>query len=291
MKTVYLDQNIYIHLLMETIDKDKVKDYLITHKAKYLYSPAHIEEVYLASLGSADEHYAEKMLSVIENISQCKEAKPTLNGGVQIVYERPQVCYQRVEGFDTTQMVEQDSYQKYSEDRARFAKLVDIDKHNQSISNINPSEIWSNDVIQQRIEQLNIDRENIINSFNSRPDVQLLSLIGIDKKLPEDFSFEPNQFSSRLQKSYKELEYTVETLMRVLNNCGYNAEKKEKTIVSSTHDVTHCIYGTVSDLFITMDKRFSLKCEAVYKYIGVRTKVVYCSKPENVIEALAKYLG
>lgn len=169
--------------------------------------------------------------------------------------------------------------------------LVDIDKHNQSISNINPSEIWSNDVIQQRIEQLHADREKDIKLFNSRLVVQMLSSIGVDKRLPEDFSFEPNQFDSRLRNSHKELEFTIETLMRVLNNSGYNAEKKEKTIVSSTHDVSHCIYGTVSDFLFTMDKKFSLKCEAVYQYIGVSTKVIYCSMPENVIEALAKYLG
>ena len=71
--------------------------------------------------------------------------------------------------------------------------------------------------------------------------------------------------------------------MRVLNYCGYIAEKNERAAVSSTHDTTHCTYGTACDGIITMDKRFARKCQAVYYYIGVTTKVLYCDKPDSFL--------
>lgn len=40
------------------------------------------------------------------------------------------------------------------------------------------------------------------------------------------------------------------------------------------HDVTHCIYATGCDQFVTHDKRLNDKVRAVYRYFGVPTRVL-----------------
>ena len=71
--------------------------------------------------------------------------------------------------------------------------------------------------------------------------------------------------------------------MRILNFCGYWVEKTDRTAVSSIHDVSHCIYDTFADYIISMDERFSKKCKAIYTYLGVPTKVIYCKDDEDVL--------
>ena len=79
-----------------------------------------------------------------------------------------------------------------------------------------------------------------------------------------------------MKNSFPDLEYCIEILFRILNQNGYNAEKSEKNSASGIHDVSHAIYATKANFLLTEDKRFYKKCQAVYSYLGVPTKVVLC---------------
>ncbi|MFW0884362.1 hypothetical protein ACMCNP_04835 [Candidatus Acidulodesulfobacterium sp. H_13] len=57
-----------------------------------------------------------------------------------------------------------------------------------------------------------------------------------------------------------------------IESIGYKTDGIKK-YRSMMHDVTHAIYGTKSDIFITNDKKFKLRLEAIYIYIEVPTKV------------------
>ena len=74
-------------------------------------------------------------------------------------------------------------------------------------------------------------------------------------------------------------------MFRILNQNGYYSEKKVKTSISGTHDVSHAIYATVARWLLTADSRFYKKCEAVYTFLEVPTKVLLCTH-DTIINCL-----
>ena len=284
---IYLDQNIYISVLTNELNKDKIISYKQEYDFEFVYGPAHIEEVYSVA-SNMDSPFKEKMpdlLCVIKDITGSREILPNPDG-LMIVTESPKDCYSRVEKTDTTQRVIDDSILKFNIDKENYKILLNEDKHIQSITNLSAIDVWKNKIIDEYIACLNDNSVDIINNYNNSCEVNLCRLIGLDRQLNEGFNFEKGQYHSRLQYCFDELEYTVEVLMHALNYCGYYKEKNERTAISSTHDVTHCIYGTKCDYLITMDKRFAKKCEAVYAFIGADVKVKYCQTANDVMEAL-----
>jgi len=281
MKYIYLDHNIYILAL----DNQNIKKILCQTKKKQLqcvYSPAHIEESYKVASNeqSLNKNKMKDLLNIIGEISSNNEVLPTQSGLV-IKNEAPQECYKRVSNIDTRDRVCSDSQIRYDIDSKNYKKILDSDKHNSSISNIEPNNIWDHQVVKKYLDDLNNNIKMIIQNYNNSLDVQLLLRCGIDKRLSEDFYFRRGSYQS-LKESHAELEYKIEILFRVLNYSGYYAEKTEKTSISGTHDVSHAIYATVSETLLSMDKRFARKCHAVYSFLGINTNVVFCI--ENEIE-------
>lgn len=285
---IYLDQNVYIKALDEEIDKEKLISYRKKNDFEFVYGAAHMEEIYRVASDS-DSPYKEKMpelLKVIKDITASIELLPT-SEGIIVKTEPPESCYRRVKEIDTTKRVEIDSILKFFIDTDNNKNMLDEDKHNQFISMLSAKEVWKNKTIEKLINDLNNDSVNIVNRYNNGNETNVLRLAGLDRHLNAGFNFRRGKYGARLQHCFDELEYTIEILMRVLNLCGYNSEKNERTAVSSAHDVTHCIYGTKCDYLITMDKRFAKRCEAVYEFIGADTKVFYCKTANYVMETLA----
>lgn len=278
MKIVYFDHNVYIKCLDNTQLCEKIIKWRDEKEITVLYSPAHIEEVYRVA-SDKNSIYRCKMLDLLnlfEIITQNKEAFPSEEGGVRIENEKPEVCYARCKSIDTRNRVEEDSLKRFMIDTAHYKKMLSEDKQNRSISTLSALDVWDNTVVKGLIDDWNNNKDDYILKYNNSIDIIMLKLIGLDRSLPMDFMFKENSFEERLKYSHKEIEFTIEFLMRVLNFCGYCAEKSEKTAISSTHDVSHCIYATVADSLVTMDERFAKKSKAVYTYLGVNTDVIYC---------------
>ena len=43
--------------------------------------------------------------------------------------------------------------------------------------------------------------------------------------------------------------------------------------ISGIHDVSHSIYATYCNYFVTLDTNFRKRVEAIYYYLGLETKV------------------
>lgn len=282
---LYLDFNVYI----ECLSNKGLLNFIIDRRDKkqinIFYSPAHIEEIYRAEKDDENYNKGSKLMSFIDKVTKSKDILPSQSGLV-IQNEKTKFVYERVRRIDTTQIVKDYSLSRFHIDDANYKGMVDIDKHNSSISNLSESQIWEYSTVKGIIDDYNNKRENIIISYNNSLDVLSLFRLGIDKKLPIDFCIIPNIYKTRLKNSHTELEYIIEFLMRVLNFCGYYAEKKENNAISSTHDTTHCIYATATEKLITMDKRFSMKCRAIYKFLGVDTQVIYCNDVQSIRNAI-----
>lgn len=277
---VYLDHNIYI----EALENKKFKKLLIKPKGELqcLYSPAHMEEIYKVEADKQSKYHLKmkQLKHLISSVSSNLEVLPT-STGLQIIKEPPVYCYLRVKKEDTRERVVKDSLIKLDRDRKHYKALVENDKHYSSISNIEPEEIWDNELVKNYIDNFNDNIGNIIVNYNISKDVIELLSRGIDKRLPDDFCFQKGNYD-KLQKKHNQLEYTIEILFNVLNYVGYHYEKEQRKAISGTHDISHAIYATKADVLLTMDYRFAQKCKAVYSFLGAKTTVIYC-KPQNII--------
>ena len=275
----YLDHNIYIYSLNDESIGQAVET-LKSDSVQFLYSPAHIEEVYTAFVKNGSK-YQQNIQRIFEQISKFTDDMECLPSDTQIIIkrEKPSDCYKRVAGIDTTQRMESDSKYKYQIDKGHYQELCKQDKHFQSISTLTYDKIWDHKEIINCLEELNRNMPQIINRHNFNVDTISLAMLGINKILPEDLQIQRGMYDE-LKKSHKALEFVVEILFRVLNISGYNADKEEATTISGIHDVTHAIYATKADKLFSSDKKFVNKCAAIYYFLGVKTQVVLCPQKE-----------
>lgn len=87
------------------------------------------------------------------------------------------------------------------------------------------------------------------------------------KKIPS-----PEMF----KKSHHKKEEYITTLMNLLEKSGYKQEKKnhEASIIGRMHDVSHSIYASRAEYFVTNDERLSKKTTATYFKLGIPTKIL-----------------
>lgn len=274
MLYIYLDHNVYIKALSNETIKHKILS-LKKYEIKFVYSPAHIEEIYTAvTKKSTYIDIANKLIALLSEITDNLGCRPSMDSGVVLKNENPKYCYDRVKSYDTTVVVASHANIKYVFDKKNYQNLIDTDKHNKNISTLNCKEIWSHPLILQSINYLNDYLLHIQSPdfFEYRKECVLN---GISENLRNSNYIFYGCFDL-YKNSYFCLEACIEYLFRILNQNGYNAEKSEKTSVSGIHDVSHAIYATKANFLLTEDKRFYKKCQAVYSYLGVPTKVVLC---------------
>lgn len=287
MNYLYLDHNIYISALEDENLSNYLKG-LHSNNIQCVYSPAHIEEIHKVKI-NIDSPYSNKMdslLGIIDEITNSTEVLPTTNGLI-ITREKVLDCYYRVSTCDTTERIKNDSIERFNIDSRHYKQALENNSHAKSISNLTDKTIWEYPEIQSFINYINANISSIIFNHNNSIEVLLFKKIGIDKTLPPNFDLKKNRFSI-YKNSNTQLEYAIEVLFRILNYSGYNAEKKEATSISGTHDVSHAIYSTHTEWLVTLDKRFAKKCTAVFNYIGANTTVINCKREEiiNTIESL-----
>lgn len=280
----YLDHNIYLY----SLDNESICQAVEKLKAdsvEFLYSPAHIEEIYSAYIKD-EEQYQEKVQKIFAQISKFTnnmECFPS-NNEIIIKEEKPTECYKRVSGIDTTKRIESDGKYNHQLNKTYYKELCKKDRHFQSISLLKPNEIWECEEIIRVLNRLNKNMSKVIKKHNCSCETFFLRLVGIDKSLPENLQIYRGMYSE-LEKSHKVLEYVVEQLFILLNMVGYNADKKEKTNISGIHDISHAIYATKADKLFSTDKKFVNKCKAIYYFLGIETEVILCT-PEEISKIL-----
>ena len=290
-KNIYLDYNI----LFTAIKHDVLEKYLLNTSntlTRYLYSPAHIEEIYKSL---TDENFtirsdAIAVLCLLDKITNSVGLTPTLHG-IMIRRESLLQCLYRVHSTDTREKVQIDGVYKFYVDKTHKKALSSLDKTITNLSNADSQEIWGNRYIVSLIEDFNKNADQIISMYNQSDFVQEMLYQDLDLRLPQSFRLKSGNYQ-HLKKSHTELEYSIEILFRILNYCGYNSEKAEKTAVSAIHDVSHSIYGTKANYLVTADKKFYKKCSAIYEYLGVPTKTILTSNDtDKIIDEISKVIS
>ena len=246
MLYLYLDHNIYIKALSNETIKQKILS-LKKHELKFVYSPAHIEEIYTAiSRKSSYIDVANKLFALLSEITDNLECHPSMDSGVVQKIENPEDCYYRVKSRDTTVVVASHANIKYIVDKKNYKNLIDTDKHNYNISTLSCEEIWSHPSILQSINDVN----NLLSELKSLDDLEY-RIVSTLYGFSEDYRNLNIIFQgcfALYKDSFFHIRNYIEFLFRILNQNGYNAEKSVKTSASCIHDVSH-VYMLQKQIF------------------------------------------
>lgn len=95
--------------------------------------------------------------------------------------------------------------------------------------------------------------------------------------LPENFKLCKDCFKSAIP-TFSLLECVMEYLHCALGRCGYHRDKELGKAISGIHDVTHSIYATYCNYFVTLDNNFRERTDAIYFYLGLNTELLTFQK-------------
>jgi hypothetical protein len=257
-KVIYLDYNIFESYRVNDVEGlravvDGLKDDHVLP-----YSPAHMEDL-ASSLAWRDfeedeikvalERCQERLQNVIDiskmvEVFPGKEHQPT-----QIVVEHPGACLVRV--------LEHFARNRFLDVRERLLleriKATDTKGERSSkISNLPVDFLSATEYALQIQSKLEASRE----LMNNKKEAGL-----------EDFKW------PSISKSHAVLEHVFEILMNYLEEVRFRPEEVKKSR-SRMHDVTHAIYATKADIFVTGDDRFYHKIKVAYHYLNVPTKIL-----------------
>lgn len=270
-KIVYLDYNIFESYRAN--DVEGLRSLVDSLKSEYRlpYSPAHMEDL-ASSIGWRDFEEAEikpflklceSRLQNVIDISNMLEIFPGEgNHPTRLIEEHPGKCLIRVlNHFDRN---------RYLDVRERMMldqmKAADTNGERSSIVSNLPPEFLS---IPEYAVQLQEKFEASYDLMNNKRQAGL-----VDLKWPS------------ISQSHAVLEHVFEILMNHLEEIRFRPENVKKSR-SRMHDVTHAIYATKADFFVTGDERFFHKVKVAYSFLGVPTKILSL---DDLIEKGGVYL-
>ena len=261
MQKIYLDYNIFTYYfdgkhdgLREKIDQLK-KHYILS------YSPAHMEEVavLLMKHKPKTKEFDDAMLVTYEKIKSIAdltdnfELLPNTEGPIIERREHPFECFKRViKGYTANETIE-------SLEEERLATLKETDKDGE---------------LSKKVSNL---KEDFLSEEEYEHGLKLR--LYIDRILSLRLALEARKHGIKeykwpdLSKSHRLLEDIIEITMNYIEEVRYKPEKISKSR-SRMHDISHSIYATAADYFVSNDQRFVSKIKATYNYFGIPTKVM-----------------
>ena len=84
-----------------------------------------------------------------------------------------------------------------------------------------------------------------------------------------------SNFQDKIKKnllSFSDTEFLIELLMKFIYTKKIATDKNP---ISKFFDVTHIIFASQCDLFVSGDKKLITKCEMIYNFLGISTKIIY----------------
>ena len=269
---VYLDYNV-----IEDVSKGRiclpVGDYDI------FCSVAHGEEYYNACCNASTE-YIEAAFEVKKTINNISKKGIVLNQakrGVRAKAEKFEDCIDRIRKFDTRDTVNQNGSFIFQNNKDTVAELRKSDFKSVNNSNLGCEEIWQRPEVIERLELF----QEWYKNYSSLSNFALLRTYGLNafflrnssNELPKEFILDRDCFKK--EYSFALLEVVVEYLNdNVLCACGYCKDKTERTTQSGIHDVSHMIYATYCNYFVSKDYHLIKRAQAIYYYLGLSTQAL-----------------
>lgn len=265
----YFDYNIYERIAKEDI---KIDDDFYVNNNIFL-SVAHIEEYYKAcknDVGNLNKDSLENLKTLMIGISKKRIIlNPAKNSRIHAKNETFDECYDIIQKYDTRDIVENDGKIINKLEKCTVESLREEDDMAKFNSTLDKKEIW------KRPEVLNgiSDFDKFYKIYNSLSIKRLSLVYGINgarkgiSELPQDFKLCKDCFKNTAP-NFHLLECVMEYLHKVLSRCGFHRDKDVRKTISGIHDISHSIYATYCNYFVSLDANFRKRVEAVYYYLG-----------------------
>ncbi|HFC8213525.1 TPA: hypothetical protein ACFPC6_001009, partial [Neisseria meningitidis] len=137
-------------------------------------------------------------------------------------------------------------------------------------------------IVSENLNKFNLDNnlymELLCKSFFSN--ININNRIEKERNRFEKIFRDKDNIFKEISSEHHLVENIIDNLMKTLMSCGFYLEAERKA-TSNLHDTTHCIYAAYSDFFITRDKKLKYRVEAIYKYLGVKTQVIFVDSSDN----------
>ncbi|KML25102.1 hypothetical protein VL10_05545 [Leclercia adecarboxylata] len=308
MKNIYLDQNIWIDIQEERygLSFNLVKNITNYDKVRIVYSPANCEEICNSFRSkniknTISEDKKNKRIDIISSLTKNTEIipYPRQNSkiielpfgelGPRLIQEHPSICYNRVDASYESNKIAEDNQQII----INTGKGID-QKTKNSISKLEPI----NDILKSKEGHQLICDKILSKTIFGEAMMQLIHEGELkhpitDDKLPiinhranllaRNIDAYISEIHSTLSKqniyeiisqTYHKMETYIDSIVLTLIQLGYASENKS---MSSLHDVSHIIYGSCCDYFITRDEKLIKKAIPTYNYLKASTKVIDAS--------------
>ena len=284
---IYFDYNIY-----EDYAKGKIHLDLEELKKKYsvYQSVAMIEEYYKAERNCNIENR--------RNLNNTKLAFDSINyekhilipGETRINCESDtfENRYSIIKNNDTQDYIAESAIHNVSLYKQYAEETKEKNPNVKNYTNINYDEIWNQKEVCERLEEF----RNILKEHNSECQIQLTQFYGIHARKDiirlkkNDFSLKKGMFARQEHPNMLRLQTTIELLSEILQECGYNSDKR-KNAISGVYDTSHIIYATYCNYFVTNDSRLAKRAKAIYYYLGINTNVVSFDEFISLYEAIS----
>lgn len=293
MPLTYLDHNI-IGIAAGADGKDmNIAPLLENAKSQshqFVYSPAHCEEIAVILRSDIDRETADtyvwQLLNKLSELTDNLEFLPPwdrIGASIQ-KREEPIECFKRVvEYYDLT--LSSESLQKFimsfksPEAFTEFQQEyeTDIDPASAKLyaerrqrHNINPI------VISNLSPEKVLEQPSILAMFNEELWGQGLRVDTIPK-------------FGQFKDSFVDQENSINLTMLLMEKIGYRADPWKK-YRSTLHDITHTIYASNADYFITNDSKTLARVKATYAFLDVPTEVCSLQEFEAIVNAAGKDL-
>ncbi len=278
------------------------------------HSPAHAEEIAARLLDGREVDITRRFKSLVSRFNgrkgyfpgspniketegiifelECAVAKnPALHDAIAI--HKKNLQKMRVTVFDKSRLrarVEPDDFEDCIRRVQKYLNLTDVARKNDRFHLGRRTK----KSLEENFYDLNISTENVETFDESRKKYKLeprrLANVPTDKIFQhEDFvKFAKNDFSESgasfdnvpkgnvLRDSFYKTEGAITLALNCLEKAGYFQEDKNhaSTLSGRMFDVTHAIYATGAEYFVTNDFRFAKKTAATYFFLEIPTKVI-----------------
>ena len=279
---IYFDYNIYDGIVKGFFNlPDSFREDML------FVSVAHAEEYYNAKCNDVNGKNHQRLKRIETMMKKSSEFNGVLNPSREGVFLRREYfkeTLKRVDRYDTRGSIESTSYVKHGFRKNEFEHLLDDNQNLMFISNLDEKEIWEQTEVCDKLENIEnrIDyyNRNIVNALLPDYGMQAFEL---EKKyrLPH-FDVTPDMCKSA-KISFTQLEFLMEVLGDILNEVGYCKDNKVENVKSGAYDTEHSIYATYCDWFVTNDKKLRKRLNAIYDYLGIKTRCISYKEFEEAL--------
>ncbi|MCA5932587.1 hypothetical protein LET06_16730 [Pectobacterium versatile] len=251
---LYFDYQLVIYLQDGVNEQlSKIVDDLKTKGSRFLFSPAHLEEIAVScKRGTASDALVEDKIEFLTVLCGSNSLRATSLKKTEIYNELPICCYNRVIKYyhlnDFAESLEHEVISDANNNPAGEPRII---------NNSSPEELFYH-INYYEILLLSLVKMQLITVEEMR-----YSLVGLLER----------QERSIIMNRHDVLEASVNIVANWLEKIGYYRESIEKSR-SRLHDVSHMIHASYCDIFVTNDNKLLNKTKAVYSFLTIKTRVL-----------------